>query len=207
MYSSAVVRLKGVSRRSRRDPFGRCLRQNPQLVVRLGLTGEVSFSCAPRGSRTPNPQIRSLMLYPIELWVRFNCRVKIVDCRSRVLCVLLCFEGIGREPRRKAGSLERSHCLCARRESPAGVPSAEPPTSSSTGLGERSEAKSCVELRSASQNPAPASGTSRSLDSASTRDSRGRNRSGKSQRLLLRPQRRKFVLCARRESNPQPTAP
>jgi hypothetical protein len=25
---------------------------------------------APRGSRTPNPQIRSLMLYPIELWVR-----------------------------------------------------------------------------------------------------------------------------------------
>jgi hypothetical protein len=147
MYSSAVVRLKGVSRRSRRDPFGRCLRQNPQLVVRQDLASEVSFSCAPRGSRTPNPQIRSLMLYPIELWVRFNCRVKIVDCRSRVLCVLLCFEGIGREPRRKAGSLERSHCLCARRESPAGVPSAEPPTSNSTELSERSEAKFNVELR------------------------------------------------------------
>src|SRR3990172_9809725 len=29
-----------------------------------------AFICAPRGSRTPNPQIRSLMLYPIELWVQ-----------------------------------------------------------------------------------------------------------------------------------------
>ena len=28
------------------------------------------FIRAPRGSRTPNPQIRSLMLYPIELWVQ-----------------------------------------------------------------------------------------------------------------------------------------
>ena len=27
-----------------------------------------SRSGTPRGSRTPNPQIRSLMLYPIELW-------------------------------------------------------------------------------------------------------------------------------------------
>jgi hypothetical protein len=28
----------------------------------------LKWICAPRGSRTPNPQIRSLMLYPVELW-------------------------------------------------------------------------------------------------------------------------------------------
>jgi hypothetical protein len=27
---------------------------------------------APRGSRTPNPQLRRLMLYPVELWAQEN---------------------------------------------------------------------------------------------------------------------------------------
>lgn len=45
--------------------------------------------CAPRGSRTPNPQIRSLMLYPIELWVRQvkskrEMKIECVDVRFLV---------------------------------------------------------------------------------------------------------------------------
>ena len=35
----------------------------------------INFSnryCAPRGIRTPNPQLRRLMLYPVELWARKN---------------------------------------------------------------------------------------------------------------------------------------
>jgi hypothetical protein len=38
-----------------------------QRVVQTGFRTR-----APGGSRTPNPQIRSLMLYPIELRVRKN---------------------------------------------------------------------------------------------------------------------------------------
>ena len=36
----------------------------------FGSPGEKSGSRAPRGSRTPNRQIRSLMLYPVELWAQ-----------------------------------------------------------------------------------------------------------------------------------------
>ncbi len=36
-----------------------------------GRSGASTYICAPGGIRTPNPQIRSLMLYPVELRMRF----------------------------------------------------------------------------------------------------------------------------------------
>ena len=35
---------------------------------------------APEGSRTPNPQLRRLMLYPIELLAQENFRFEIFNC-------------------------------------------------------------------------------------------------------------------------------
>lgn len=37
------------------------------MIIKITFEKKFNLNCAPEGSRTPNPQLRRLMLYPVEL--------------------------------------------------------------------------------------------------------------------------------------------
>ena len=52
-------------------------------ATRIVSIASSNANSAPRGIRTPNPQLRRLMLYPVELWARcfdaFTFRITIIE--------------------------------------------------------------------------------------------------------------------------------
>ena len=72
----------------------------------------VSIGCAPEGSRTPNPQLRRLMLYPVELQALFLFLCpKPRACRGVELQALLFHHA--RNPELVEGLSYRSFCSCS----------------------------------------------------------------------------------------------
>ena len=59
----------------------------------------IGLLCAPEGSRTPNPQLRRLMLYPVELQAHaiVDLGMAILDCGASesAICYLLSSITIG----------------------------------------------------------------------------------------------------------------